>query len=75
MRGGYGWGIGTSLARSIFGGVTNPNNTSINNTSERISITKCFTETENYKKCTEKFGVDFCQTELDFLNKCKETIN
>jgi hypothetical protein len=77
---GYGWGIGTSLARRIFGGVTNPNNTSINNTpinntTEGIPVTKCFTETENYKKCTEKFGVDFCQTELDFLNKCKETIN
>lgn len=74
LASGFGWGIGTSLARNLFGGVANPNNTPINAT-DRISFTKCFTETENYKKCTEKFGVDFCQSELDFLNKCKETIN
>lgn len=73
---GFGWEVGTSITRSIFGGVSNQNNNStINNTNDATPITKCFTETENYKKCTEKFGIDFCETELNFLNKCKETIN
>lgn len=72
---GFGWGIGTSITRSIFGGNVSQN-TNIPTTGIEITpVTKCFTETENYKKCTEKFGADFCLNELEFLNKCKETIN
>lgn len=63
---GFGWGIGTSIVRNIFGG------SSTNNTTEVLPVTKCFTETENYKKCIEKFGVDFCLNDLELLNKCKE---
>jgi len=73
---GFGWGIGTSIARSIFGGTVTPNtNVQTNNITDGLPVTKCFTERENYKKCTEKFGDDFCLNELEFLNKCKETIN
>lgn len=72
IKDGFGWGIGTSIARSIFGGSSNQTNINTESTSTTI---KCFTEIENYRKCTEKYSSDFCQTELDFLNKCKETLN
>ena len=73
---GFGWGIGTSIARSIFGGTVSPNtNVPTNNITDGLPVTKCFSETENYKKCTEKFSADLCFNELEFLNKCKETIN
>lgn len=73
---GVGWGIGTSIARSIFGGTGNTINQSVESKSveNTPAISKCLTETENYRRCNERFGSDFCQNELDFLNKCKKQV-
>jgi hypothetical protein len=69
---GVGWGLGTSVVRSIFGGTTSTNtpvNSSIKN---NTTFEKCVSEMDTLKKCMNENGSALCLNELEVFNKCSK---
>jgi hypothetical protein len=73
---GFGWGIGTSIARNIFGGNSTPTQTNvveqpkINNNSEQNS--KCGIEQNEFLACLKTNGSGMCYELEEKLKKCIE---
>lgn len=90
LSSGFGWGMGTSLARSIFGGGSSQQHSQITNTTAPIPTTiptqpqilnpsqethtKCFAETEEFNKCVKEFGENNCFEKQQILKMCLERV-
>jgi hypothetical protein len=71
VKQGFGWGVGTSIARNIFGGNTETI------VKEQIveapaKIGACFNEDNLFKKCLKEEGSGMCYQHEEILKKCFE---
>lgn len=90
MFSGFGWGVGTSVARSIFGGGSSQQNSQTSNTTATIPETLpaqpqilnpsqethkiCVAETEELNKCVKEFGENNCFEKQQILKMCFERV-
>lgn len=70
---GFGWGIGTSVARSIFGGTSNTQQESqVNPVQTTQQIEKCSNEKNEYFACLKYNSVGSCYNNEELLKLCLE---
>ena len=68
---GFGWGVGTSIARSIFGGSTEQKPTIVSNVSNN-ETPKCSLEQNDYLSCLKTNRSGMCYEKEEILKKCLE---
>ena len=71
VKQGFGWGVGTSIARNIFGGNTE---TIVKEKQVEVPIKQdpCFNEDNLFKKCLKEEGSGMCYQHEEILKKCLE---
>lgn len=72
VKQGFGWGVGTSIARNIFGG--NSTETIVKETKVEVPVKqeKCFSENDIFKRCLQEQGSGMCFQQEELLKKCLE---
>ncbi len=70
---GFGWGIGTSVARSIFGGSSNTQQVSqVNSVQTTPQLEKCLNEKNEYFTCLKNNSAGSCYNHEELLKQCLE---
>ena len=71
VKQGFGWGVGTSIARNIFSGNTE---TIVKETKIEVpvNVNACFNENDFFIKCLKEQGSGMCFQQEELLKKCLE---